>query len=424
VGDGLFDGAEDRPTNVDVGERVAASNPAQQDASAPNKRGYNLKPPTRQRIGGFDGLRALAVIAVFFSHKTPNWAGSSGFFGVTLFFALSGFLIIGILYQERLAIEAKRKSVGTACRAFLVRRSLRIFPIYYLTLALLAFLVLSDISRIDWDPIGHIFHIFYLSNVWIGSIQGKFIGQYSHLWSLSIEEQFYLIASPLLLFSPARMYLTICATAVGVGLIAHGAMLSNGSNGITIGTNSFINFLPIALGGVAVLACKQNRWRPGGDVLLSLAAGSFAMTWAALSIAHGWLVTALTLTIPVLAVLIVTLVYMSQEGFIVRALEWKPLAHLGRISYGFYLYHNFLGFSFFEHSDVSNRVLAILLDFLVVLIVAEISWHLIERPLIAFARARADIRPTKPYHNSSVFGEPSLREQRTRIPGIATSASD
>ena len=75
-----------------------------------------LKPSTQQRIAGFDGLRALAVIAVFFQHRTPNWAGLSGCFGVTLFFALSGFLIVGILYQERLGIEAKRKTVGIPVR--------------------------------------------------------------------------------------------------------------------------------------------------------------------------------------------------------------------------------------------------------------------------------------------------------------------
>jgi len=192
------------------------------------------------------------------------------------------------------------------------------------------------------------------------------------------------------------MYIAICATAVGVGLIAHAAMLSNG-------------VVPIALGGVAVLAFQQNRWRPGGDVLLALAAGSFAMTWAGLILAHGWLATALIGSVPVLAVLIVILVFTSQAGFIVRVLlEWKPLAHLGRISYGFYLYHNFLRVSIFDHSDIFHSVLAVLLNFVVVVIAAEISWYLIERPLMAFARARTLSLPNRVY-NSSVFGELTSR---------------
>jgi peptidoglycan/LPS O-acetylase OafA/YrhL len=321
--------------------------------------GDNLK-PSQQRIGGFDGLRALAVIAVFFSHSTPNWVGDSAFFGVTLFFALSGFLIVGILYEERLVIEAKRKSVGAAWRAFLLRRSFRIFPIYYLTLAVMALLAFLHISRVDWNPLGHIFHIFYLSNVWMHLIQEAWIGKYSHLWSLSIEEQFYLIAAPLFLILPARMHIVICTIVVSAGLIAHGILLSSNDRAIWIGTYYFISFEPIALGGVAVLACKQNKWRLGGDALLALAIGSFTTTWAALLIVHGWLEIALRTGIPVLAALIIILVSTSQPGLIVTALEWKPLAHLGRISYGFYLYHNFLVFRIFENPDIFYKVVSIL----------------------------------------------------------------
>jgi peptidoglycan/LPS O-acetylase OafA/YrhL len=152
-------------------------------------------------------------------------------------------------------------------------------------------------------------------------------------------------------------------------------------------------------GGVAVLACKQDRWRLGGDALLCLAIGGFAMTWATLLIAHGWLVDVLTASVPILAVLIVILVFTSQIGFIAKILEWKPLAHLGRISYGFYLYHNFLAFTILEDKDIYSRVARTLIGFLIVFIASELSWHLIERPLISFARARTDISSTEPYYN-------------------------
>ena len=336
-------------------------------------------------------MRALAVIAVFFSHKAPNWAGDSGHFGVELFFALSGFLIVGILNRERLAIEAKRKSVGGALRTFLFRRTLRIFPIYYLTLTVLALLAFLDISTIDWNPVGHIFHIFYLSNVWIDFIQKSFIGAYSHLWSLSIEEQFYLLAAPLLLFAPPRMHIAICAIVVGVGLATHGAILAAGRTDL-----SYVDFGSIGLGGVAALVCKQDKWRLGGDAFLAIAIGSFGMTWAALFIAHGWLTQVLTSSVPIMAVLIVVLVYTSQSGLIVAALEWKPLVHLGRISYGFYLYHNFIGFTLFGNPDFFHQSATVLLEFLVVIIVAELSWYLIERPLISLAKARNDIRRAEP----------------------------
>jgi peptidoglycan/LPS O-acetylase OafA/YrhL len=147
------------------------------------------------------------------------------------------------------------------------------------------------------------------------------------------------------------------------------------------------------------------------------------MTWAGLILAHGWLVTALTGSVSVLAVLIVILVFTSQAGFIVRVLEWKPLAHLGRISYGFYLYHNFLSFGVFDHSDIFHSVLAVLLNFVVVVIAAEMSWYLIERPLIAFARARTLSLPNRIY-NSSVFGELTSREQPTPTGVIAATVSE
>ena len=376
----------------------------------------NLKPITQQRIGGFDGLRALAVLAVFFSHRASSWVGSLGSFGVTLFFALSGFLIIGILYEERLVIETKRKSVGAAWRAFLVRRSFRIFPIYYLTLAVLALLAFLHISRTDWNPVGHIFHVFYFSNVWIFFIQKAWIGQYSHLWSLSIEEQFYLLAAPLLLFSPARMHIAICITVVGVGFISQGAMLISGPScwidiffacpsDISVDAHYFISFESIALGGVAVLAYKQDKCKLGGDALLALAIGSFAMTWAALLVALGRLSTTLVASIPIISALIVMLVSTSQTGFIVKILEWRPLAHLGRISYGFYLYHNFVWLKIFDNLDIWHRIGELTMNFAIVFILAELSWCLIEFLLYRLSENALTLRLSNRIIDLALVGE-------------------
>jgi len=90
------------------------------------------------RIRGFDGIRALAVLAVFLGHRTPLHATQIGHAGVLAFFALSGFLIVGILHKARLAIERGDGTFADAFGRFFKRRTLRIFPIYYLTLATLA----------------------------------------------------------------------------------------------------------------------------------------------------------------------------------------------------------------------------------------------------------------------------------------------
>jgi peptidoglycan/LPS O-acetylase OafA/YrhL len=99
---------------------------------------------TDQRIAGLDGIRAIAVLLVFASH-TNNVANKLQFgtMGVWAFFVLSGFLIVRILHQERLAIEFHRTKFVAAIGNFFKRRTVRIFPIYYLVLGLAALLTLS-----------------------------------------------------------------------------------------------------------------------------------------------------------------------------------------------------------------------------------------------------------------------------------------
>jgi peptidoglycan/LPS O-acetylase OafA/YrhL len=156
-----------------------------------------------QRIAGLDGIRAIAVLMVFASH-TNNIARDLQFgsIGVRAFFVLSGFLIVRILYRQRLQIEAGRTSVGSELAAFYKRRTLRIFPIYYLILGSAALLTLLgpvlNYSGAPWP-----YYWAYLTNLYI-QISGNLLGSFSHLWSLAIEEQFYILAAPIFLFTPAR----------------------------------------------------------------------------------------------------------------------------------------------------------------------------------------------------------------------------
>lgn len=112
-----------------------------------------------------DGLRALAVFAVLWTHYVPPalWplGLNPGHFGVQLFFVLSGFLITGILLQERSATLSGPQTMVTALRQFYLRRFLRIFPLFYAVL-LVAFLVNIPLVResLPW-------HVFYLSNVYL-----------------------------------------------------------------------------------------------------------------------------------------------------------------------------------------------------------------------------------------------------------------
>ncbi len=165
----------------------------------------DLPPPENKRFyPALDGLRAIAVLMVFYHHYLDhpvilNW----GWAGVDVFFVLSGFLITGILYDTRNAAHRFRN--------FYVRRTLRIFPLYYAVL--LVALLLTPVFHWVWHPVWYLWPI-YLGNfgrfIWLHDYQTNsvvmdhllssdrqfdpplvfFLG---HFWSLCVEEQFYLV---------------------------------------------------------------------------------------------------------------------------------------------------------------------------------------------------------------------------------------
>src|ERR1035441_8464452 len=157
-----------------------------------------VKEAKARHYPALDGLRGVAILAVFFYHFAGGqssrnifvqiWSGVAGigWMGVDLFFVLSGFLITGILFDT----AHKQAKV----RNFYARRSLRIFPLYYGVL--LVFLLLTPVLPLHWRP-GHLLYFFYLSNVMpiltpgLSSPGPKMV--VGHLWSLAVEEQFYLI---------------------------------------------------------------------------------------------------------------------------------------------------------------------------------------------------------------------------------------
>ena len=100
------------------------------------------------RIRGFDGLRALAFLLVFISHKAPSpLSDRYGTAGVWIFFVLSGFLITRILAEARGGIEAGRSDFSASLCRFYIRRTARIFPVYYAFLAVVAVAGLWGLSK-------------------------------------------------------------------------------------------------------------------------------------------------------------------------------------------------------------------------------------------------------------------------------------
>lgn len=250
-----------------------------------------------QRIRGFDGLRAIAFLLVFVSHKVlvPVTEGY-GTAGVWLFFVLSGFLITRIMLHSRLAIEQRGESQLSHLMDFWVRRSLRIFPVYYAFLASMTLLSLVKPINLG-TPFQQLSNFIFLSNVYI-EFHG-WPGQLGHLWSLSVEEQFYILFAPMALGWLRLQLGYICAGILLVSVITHAVLLAEGSWSVSFDVNSFVNFGLMAIGGLAGL--RANRALPkllGGDIAICINfctilrdstshVFGLAAVWAGHRLAHG-----------------------------------------------------------------------------------------------------------------------------------------
>ncbi len=149
-------------------------------------------------IKQLDGLRFVAVTLVLIDH----WTGDAlnfpiSYLGVCMFFVLSGFLITRILLQAKEKDEKFARGHGFSLKQFYIRRTIRIFPVYYLTIFILYLLNEPPIrEKIAW-------YLTYSTNIYV-ALKHTWLGSSDHLWSLAVEEQFYLFFPFVVLFIPLR----------------------------------------------------------------------------------------------------------------------------------------------------------------------------------------------------------------------------
>jgi peptidoglycan/LPS O-acetylase OafA/YrhL len=338
----------------------------------------------RNHLLGLDGLRALAVLGVLWHHAGPVTGAqavhANGFLGVDLFFVLSGLLITGLLLDEQAA------NGRIALAKFYVRRSLRIFPLYYAVLAALTlYFVLSSgassqretfLRELPWQ-------LSYLSN-WVPIHSMLAIS-----WSLSTEEQFYLVWPPLLAWL-GRWSLWPLGVFLALNQLLNFGVL--GALWPALGAAQAqlnilqITFTPILLGVLLAFALRS----PLRERLTRVTAGPMLAVWtlllAALACWPGDVQGAPRLAFHVVATLMLGGIVLHPGSRIVRALEWRPLAFVGTVSYGVYLLHVVV-------LDATQRVLARLhIDtagvtaFVVcalgTIALAALSYRVFERPLL------------------------------------------
>jgi peptidoglycan/LPS O-acetylase OafA/YrhL len=324
-----------------------------------------------------DGLRAISVLIVLAFHAFPEWV-PGGFIGVDVFFVISGFLITGIILND---IDADRFTI----LRFYHRRIRRIFPalVVVLFLSLIAGWVL--LSNDEYKQLG--WHVFasglFFQNITLFSEAGYFdiVADYKpllHLWSLSVEEQFYFVF-PLFIFLVARTRLLAPAVTL-VALLSFGAcMFQTYIQGEAV--NSFFlphyRFWELMAGSLVQIFMRSQGNRSFklssvfGVLLLSL-----GVAFTSRSIPFPGFVTLL----PVVGAMCVLM--GNQNGwFSSRLLGSRPMVAIGLISYPLYLFHWPL-FSFAR--ILTTQEPSVLVTWGLILAsfaLATLTYLLVERPL-------------------------------------------
>ena len=198
------------------GKGFGTGSPGRPEPVIPRDTVWSSTTPLRH-MAQLDALRAIAVGMVLLYHfwRPARQYVSFGPIGVRIFFVLSGFLITGILLRSRERCDSGQTPPGFAIRRFYVRRILRIFPLYYVALAIAWY------GEVWGAREGMAWHAAYLSNVHFFLVNaaqpGVWGGHVAHLWSLAVEEQFYLVWPWVILFAPRRWLPGIALGMAAVG---------------------------------------------------------------------------------------------------------------------------------------------------------------------------------------------------------------
>ncbi len=344
------------------------------------------------RIAGFDGVRAIAVLMVFISHKTtlPHH-DSYGSVGVWLFFVLSGMLISSILSEMRGKVEAGTQSSWRSMGDFYLRRSLRIFPLYYACLGVFALGSLFT-SFVGFSRMEAMIYAFYGTNIYIQMTPTADHGHFGHLWSLSAEEQFYLLFAPILLFNPRRYLARICIGFMfaGAAMLAWLVLVKTHPNAIHV--DPLIAFGMLSVGG---FVASLKNLKPPAWLVSAQAQATAGLALIAIPLVFGYFRDSWNVWGPLtctVAGLFLFQIARNQQTPVVAFLNLWPLRSLGRVSYAFYILHQFVHFYDIQavfhklHMDIDPPpIVQFSIELLITIALATLSWHFLERPFLQLA---------------------------------------
>lgn len=330
-------------------------------------------------FASLDGLRCLSIAAVIWHHASRDTRGvaGKGYLGVNLFFAISGFLITTLLLRERSA------SGTVDLPAFYLRRTLRIFPLYYLVLAsyvLLAFHLETDSFHTAQFRENLPYFATYTSNWFVDRSAGSRVIFY-FAWSLATEEQFYFVWPSIVRFSRSCIQPAILALALlGVSQAAAAAVAS-GALDPSLPVRMLTSVAPaICFGCLAAIVLDHPAGhRYAGEILGRKWSAPLVLVLLAAAICSE---RPPPLLIDGLLAALVAACSLVPHGPLAAALETRALRHVGIVSYGMYLTHMFVinAVRWWMPGQSGLRTFAVSLPLTV--LVATVTHRLVERPFL------------------------------------------
>ena len=351
-------------------------------------------------LPSIDSLRALAVLAVIIYHVDVNYL-PGGFLGVDLFFVLSGYLISSLIIKEY------KKTGSLNLYNFYIRRARRLLPaVYFMITVVLVVMVMFNGVLLKKSHLDAIFGYIYSSNWWYIFHKLDYFDSFGsqspfkHLWSLAIEEQFYMIFPLLFLlinrkkkdkdgfYKLNRNFLYVILGVILVSLIVHIILFDiNNISRIYFGTDTrAFSLLVGAVGAILYPMDKLNtKITPQENLvysvvsLISIAALITIMIYT--SEYNTWLYRGGFLLVAILGIIII-ISSGKQHTVMAKLLSFKPVVFIGKISYSLYLWHFPVLVLTTPVSEIGKpNIFFVVLRVILTFILAIISYALVETPI-------------------------------------------
>lgn len=360
-----------------------------------------------KHIDSLDGVRGVAITLVLITHLL--WSNSqtgsaimnffvrlrgAGWVGVDLFFALSGFLITRILFNTLHGDHYFKN--------FYARRFLRIFPLYYGALFIL-FLIFHPIHFNQERQFLLLFAYLQNTPLWWHGLQTAVAEPTGHLWSLAVEEQFYLVWPVLIFLIRDRRkllwtaaMLALAAPATRFYLLAHGASFETTYKLTICRADSLLSGAWLALILYGKLRDAVLRYATPTFALALLICGLIAWRSAGFDWENSRAINSYGYSIVAIASTSLIAMALRQNSLVAKFMRAATLRFLGKYSYGIYVYHQMVAvlISWLLRdslgSHIHNKALYHLTSMGCILVItiplAQLSYHLYEQPFLKLKR--------------------------------------